>query len=352
MHRLYSPPRDSYRAPQPGPADYEPQPLFPAIHSLKIHGPVTLPKPKDRRVSNSNHATILKFTSTDRIHSKPLVRTPGQHQVGGVVLCLASLDDTLLCSDVTKTVAKWNFDDQLALQMTFGYTVWCVCVFRGQVALGCGDGCVRLWNKGPTNVQELWGHEQVVRCLTVFNNHLYSASCDATVRKWDGQRCVIVWDQREKAQAVEHKEVVTAMVVYGTHLYLGTSDGALQKWNAADEFVATMKPGHRSAIRAMVVFNNCLYTAGADHTIKKWNESHFLSVLNGHRGPVTTLLTFADALYSGSADKSVKKWDTSDECAGTLTRAHGSTITTMTQFQDALYTGGEDRKVHKWRLPD
>ena len=75
-----------------------------------------------------------------------------------------------------------------------------------------------------TQIATLQGHTDVVRCLIVHNNLLYSGSWDRTIRAWN-------LDTNECITALQgHTSHVYCLIVHNNILYSGSGDKTIRAW--------------------------------------------------------------------------------------------------------------------------
>ncbi|CAL55199.1 WD40/YVTN repeat-like-containing domain [Ostreococcus tauri] len=95
---------------------------------------------------------------------------------------------------------------------------------------GSDDSNVRVWNAGTFEcIQELKGHTDNVRVLTVDDRYLYSGSWDKTIRVWDLETFSC------KHIINGHTEAVLALCVMGGHLVSGSYDTTVRLWGVQSE---------------------------------------------------------------------------------------------------------------------
>jgi F-box/WD-40 domain protein 7 len=114
---------------------------------------------------------------------------------------------------------------------------------------GSDDTNVRVWNAATFEcVQELKGHGDNVRVLTVDDRHLYSGSWDKTIRVWDLETFSC------KHIINGHTEAVLALCVMGGHLVSGSYDTTVRLWGVQPETefeCVGVFQGHHDAVRVL-----------------------------------------------------------------------------------------------------
>ena len=136
------------------------------------------------------------------------------------------------------------------------------------------------------------GHKEYVSCLTVWNNHLWSASYDKTIRVWNFEgECLRILKG--------HTDWVRCLTSWRDFLISGSNDLTIRVWNDNGECVTQWNTG--SYVYAVTLWNGLLCTAQDDNTIKIWSDFNQLSrTLNGHTQWVECLVVHEDYLFSGT----------------------------------------------------
>jgi len=70
----------------------------------------------------------------------------------------------------------------------------------------------------------LRGHTNIVRCLALHENKLYSGSCDKTIRIWNTET------HEEIAILRGHTDVVRCLTLHENKLYSGSYDKTIRIW--------------------------------------------------------------------------------------------------------------------------
>ncbi|KAI8923454.1 WD40-repeat-containing domain protein [Entophlyctis helioformis] len=159
------------------------------------------------------------------------------------------------------------------------------------------------------------GHSGPVTSLAVVYDSngadvsLFTGSWDKTIRKWSTA------DESQILCISFHNDFVKSLRLFGSHLYSASADKTICKWDADTGAHVKVFRGHRRAVEDIVLSadGSVLFSASSDNTIRKWStvSGSELAVLVGHETSVYGLALSADEceLWSVSADKSAKRWD-------------------------------------------
>lgn len=117
-----------------------------------------------------------------------------------------------------------------------------------------------------TELANLRGHTDTVKCLTILKNKLYSTSNDKTIRIWDTET------YKEIATMRGHTNNVSSLIIHDNKLYSGSDDNTIRIWNTETYAEIANLRGHNGFVMCLTIRENRLYSggAGADNTIRIW----------------------------------------------------------------------------------
>merc|ERR1711871_904303 len=193
-------------------------------------------------------------------------------------------------------------------------SIYCItAVSDKEVATGCADGIIRVWNLETTQmVRALEGHEDEVLCMSWLSGWpwlLISGSADMTLRVWD----------LSMGQCME--------------------DGVLEGHSDAVSCVAEFDPRIWRLGSAM---KRCI-SGSFDHTIRiwpVWPAGPCERVITGHSGPVRCVLGLGEGRFvSGSEDRTLKVWQRDGTCESTL-EGHTDFVSCMVAIGEGVVVSG------------
>lgn len=190
----------------------------------------------------------------------------------------------------------------------------------GQLAVGCTDGVVRIWDTNNGNlVKALLGHDGPVSSVSwsPAEKYLASGSGDKTVRIWE------VGSGRLLRTFRLHTEEVTSVAWSpdGGALASASLDGAIGIWDAVTGKVRTLTNAHASGVNVVAWSpdGNTLASGGNDNVIVLWDTAKLerRKSIQNTESLVNALVWSPDGkiLASCSANMNaqlgVRLWDTS-----------------------------------------
>ncbi|KAL8570476.1 hypothetical protein ACOMHN_034511 [Nucella lapillus] len=140
------------------------------------------------------------------------------------------------------------------------------------IVVGSWDNNVYFYSIEYGHVQDtLQAHDDAVSCMLLYQEHLYTASWDGTVKKWqltEGQSSVNMTHYRGQ---MDHEEGVTCMDVYPptNTLLTGTNDGQLAVWDISCYSLGSQTV-HCGKMNACLVCSSQkrVVTCGSDRLLK------------------------------------------------------------------------------------
>eukprot|EP00210_Caulerpa_lentillifera_P002053 g1968.t1 len=197
-------------------------------------------------------------------------------------------------------------------------------------------------DEAPRNI--LQGHEEIVWAVEAYENWLFSASADRTIRVWDieSRRCARVLE--------DHSRPVLSLAIANNKLFSGSYDFTIKVWSLETLTKIKTLTGHTDAVRALAVAGKLLFSGSYDSTLRVWDVRSLEPIreLKGHQGPVRTLVYAGGLMFSGSYDKSVRVWDVSTlTCTSTLT-GHAGAVRALVASNRLVFSGSDDHTIKVW----
>lgn len=217
-----------------------------------------------------------------------------------------------------------------------------VCSLHGTVAIGLGDGSVRL-SDADSGVagKPFRGHSSPVTAICLFTSTLVSGGEDRTIRLWHAPtgRCIRVFEGH--TGPIRH----LAVTRNETLLVSGADDCTVRLWDLTSGMCLRIFHGHTAPVKRLVWSSEDRFFASAadDLTIRLWDSvtGGCLATLDGHRADVRELrwCTAGELL---SADLSeVRRWRVDE----VLRKAASSSLTDSQAASDSgdqvLYTNAK-----------
>ncbi|KAG8753203.1 hypothetical protein FRC11_007614, partial [Ceratobasidium sp. 423] len=269
---------------------------------------------------------------------------------------LLELKGSLMECRETAVLAIWNIGSPAA---SVAYSP-----DGSRVAVGCGDGTVRIQNAydGTVLVGPLQGHTSSIQTVAFSPNGrlLASGSYDTTIRVWNVSNGTLFAGPFEG-----HSSWVNSVSFSpdGTRIVSGSSDKTIRIWNPNDGTLL-MGPlqGHDGLVRSVTFSPDgaLIASASSDKTIRLWNSQDgtpTASPFKGHTNRVRSIAFTPDGtrLVSGSDDCTIRVWNISDglPSAGPF-KGHTSYVSSEAVSPDGtrVASGSWDKTVRLWKIDD
>ena len=173
------------------------------------------------------------------------------------------------------TVRCWNLATSRQIGPTIEIGGW-VCAIKyspqsDKIATGGEDNMIRVWSKDGKLLIEIKGHDYSVMslCWSKDGTHIFSASMDGTIRKWQ------LIDGKEVFVLRGHTHTVTSICVSldGRHLVSASADCSVRVWNMKTNQQVGDPLLHDDELFTVVVSSDGRYIAsgGIDTKIYIWS---------------------------------------------------------------------------------
>ncbi|MGL5081366.1 MAG: protein kinase domain-containing protein [Microcoleaceae cyanobacterium] len=320
-----------------------------------------------------NEATKIPETSSQFVEAKSLLqqcqdalswRVPKVQdfaQVPSEVNAIAfSPDGKYLASGSQEGLVKiWDAVTGELLETFEGDSspIWAVNFSPDGQELATGSDLWRIleWNLANKELFVPLEHAGAIWSVDISPNEqtIASASSDLTVRVWDRQSGLVLFD------FPVHTDIVYAVAFTpdGTQLVSGSQDQTIKIISLETGEVLKSLDAHSGGVRTLAVSpdGQKIVSGGFDDTVKIWSleTGKLLQTLSGHSGDVLSVAISPDgrSVASGSADRTVKVWSLeTGELLNTLT-GHTNEVDTVAFSPDGrvLASGGKDRAVKFWK---
>ncbi|KAJ3001546.1 hypothetical protein HKX48_002814 [Thoreauomyces humboldtii] len=143
----------------------------------------------------------------------------------------------------------------------------------------------------------------------------------------------------------------------GLHLFSASSDTTIKKWDlGTGNLVATLQ-GHLTSVYVLALSDGCLWSASADKTAQRWDLETNLpedKTKLEHPDFVRSLAVFPNGGYvvTGGRDENVRIWDVaSGECLKTLS-GHFAEVSDIKIRGATIWTASLDGTIRTWPITE
>ncbi|CAG8539911.1 12128_t:CDS:2 [Funneliformis caledonium] len=181
-----------------------------------------------------------------------------------------SHSSSILCSGSSdRYISSWNLVTGEKLQVFKGHS-------RGIEDLAfdetetflfsaSSDRHIRKWNASTGECLQVFeGHLTSVYSLKIFDDEMWTASADKTVKRWD-------LENGKPDTTFTHPDVVKCLVVAGPYLITGSRDEMIRIFEIGSGKMINEFEGHFDEVSCMAVRGTTLYTGSLDCTLRKWS---------------------------------------------------------------------------------
>ncbi|KAI9262226.1 WD40-repeat-containing domain protein [Phascolomyces articulosus] len=206
-----------------------------------------------------------------------------------------------------KTIKKWDAKTGECLATLEGHTdfVKSLIVVGDHVYSGSSDTTIRQWNMDTLECVKILKKKdnRTIECLAADTQFLYAGSSDRLISKWDRTtgECVATFD--------EHDTSVYCIRVWDDEMWTASADKTVRRWNTETGAVDTVLT-HPDRVKSIAVAEPYVITGSSDDAIRVWDiaSGKLISTIQGHFDEVGCLDVVGSTLYSASLDCSLRRW--------------------------------------------
>ncbi|CEG79616.1 hypothetical protein RMATCC62417_14062 [Rhizopus microsporus] len=107
------------------------------------------------------------------------------------------------------------------------------------------------------------GHDTSIYCIRVWEDDLWTASADKTVRRWNTDTGVV-------DMTIEHPDRVKSLALAGPYVVTGSSDDEIRVWDIASGQLVCVIEGHFDEVSSLEIYGSTIYSGSLDCSIRRW----------------------------------------------------------------------------------
>uniref|UniRef100_A0A8C7ZST0 Neutral sphingomyelinase (N-SMase) activation associated factor n=1 Tax=Oryzias sinensis TaxID=183150 RepID=A0A8C7ZST0_9TELE len=294
----------------------------------------------------------LKASSSCRMHKEAVTGIAVTRD--GASLFSTSLDSTL------KMFSK-EMDFQRSMSFSNMPLSSCLVLADGKtVACSSWDNNVYFYSVPYGRRQDtLMGHDDAVSEMCWFENRLYTASWDSTVKVWqlDSNDSSVKRSRFDLLAELEHDDGVNTVGLNaaGTLLGSGCKDGTLTIWDTSSFEVFQQVQCHTGNIHHLAFSPDSrhILSVGSDSCMKMTDvqTGMVISAVKTEEEQRCFCWDGSSALCGGQSGDLIL-WDLLSNTVTTKIPAHSGAVTAMwmNELGNTVITGGEDRQMFFWKV--
>lgn len=210
--------------------------------------------------------------------------------------------------------------------------VTCAKMFNDFIYTAGWDKTIREFNLDGVQQREFLHHSDYVKCMEIKNGVIYTGSTDKTVCRFDFVK---------KDYFIGHKRQVEGLKVKD-FLWTCSSDTFVKKW-CLETKSCLQEFQHETSVLS-ISWDSLLVTGSADFKCIEWTQKRTLQ----HPDLVRVVLTTNDYIVTGCRDGKVRifyDFELIQEFEG-----HYDEVTGLCVLGDFLYSTSLDGTIRKWRI--
>ncbi|KAG1139994.1 hypothetical protein G6F37_005644 [Rhizopus arrhizus] len=229
------------------------------------------------------------------------------HQ-GPVTSVVTGKDNTIWTGSWDKTIKKWDATTGECLATLEGHTDFIkTIILAGNSLYSASSDCfLRRWN-----IQTLEStaaekkHKRPIESLAISmdGKFIYSASSDGVMMKWDTESMQV------QKTYVGHETSIYCVRIWEDDLWTASADKTVRRWNIETGNV-DMILKHPDRVKSLALAGPYIVTGSSDDDIRVWDiaSGKLVCIIEGHFDEVSSLEIFGSTVYSGSLDCSIRRW--------------------------------------------
>ncbi|ORE07557.1 WD40 repeat-like protein [Rhizopus microsporus var. microsporus] len=227
---------------------------------------------------------------------------------GPVTSVVIGKDDTIWTGSWDKTIKKWDAKSGECLATLEGHTdfVKALVISGDSLYSGSSDCFLRRWNLDNLEcTASEKQHRRPIESLAISldGQSIFSASSDGITLRWDTKTMQV------QKTYTGHDTSIYCIRVWEDDLWTASADKTVRRWNT-DTGVVDMKIEHPDRVKSLALAGPYVVTGSSDDEIRVWDiaSGQLVCVIEGHFDEVSSLEMYGSTIYSGSLDCSIRRW--------------------------------------------
>lgn len=224
-------------------------------------------------------------------------------------------------------------------------------VFEDRLYSASFDNTIKIWNcKDGNLIKTLFKHSHPVRFICFYDANMYSGSYDGSIKVWSLSDYTLLKTMNGGPG------IILSVIIAEGKLYAGTGDGIVNVFDCDQQWrKITNMTGQTDGISCLTYNDGKLYSGSADNTVKVWNcnkNYELITTLRGHETGIKSLAISYGKVYSKTGN-TINVWSSSDYSTVNVFKMNKSIINLHNHDYDGkLLIGDEDGDVLVWDCSD
>ncbi|CAG8689906.1 22629_t:CDS:2 [Dentiscutata erythropus] len=190
-------------------------------------------------------------------------------------LAISHKTSTLFSGSSDKQIRSWNLLTGEPLKVFKKHTrgIEDLTFDEGEAFLfsASSDGHIIKWNPLSGECLQIFeGHLTSVYALKVFDEEMWTASADMTVKRWDLYT-------GKSDMSLEHPDFVKCLAICGPYIITGSRDESIRVFDIGSGKLIKVIDGHFDEVSCTAVREKSLYTGSLDCTLRMWSLTDIAS---------------------------------------------------------------------------
>ncbi|KAI9279373.1 WD40-repeat-containing domain protein [Sporodiniella umbellata] len=227
---------------------------------------------------------------------------------GPVTAVLIGKNNTIWTGSWDKTIKKWDANTGECLATLEGHTdfIKSLVLVGNSLFSGSSDCFLRRWDINSLECTAAEKkHKRPIESLAVSveGKFVYSASSDGSIFKWDIEKMEIA------KTYTGHETSIYCIRVWEDDLWTASADKTVRRWNIESGNV-DMVLTHVDCVKSLAIMGPYVVTGARNDDIYVWDiaSGKIVCTIEGHFDEVSCLEICDTTLYSGSLDCSIRRW--------------------------------------------